>query len=681
MSRNPYFAHLPTWRNRQDLAYALDSLPHILDSFISSPSCSPTTDAFFVSSPSSWTCPAFPTTSYFETQIHPWSTSTTTITPDMSMAQKQQHLRSLIERHMCVQSYYQAQYNCNHHEDDCSSILQFSTRAQAMSFLIDILSALQNEPCGCDLVKGCFCSPDGSIEDHSGLAPCYVCGEWYAEEVYCRDEETMGVKKVDGRRWHEQPGSSLRHQVAEVRVRKWLDQVVVTPTLPSTPPPYMGSFSSHHSSSWTMFPSEKSPAFYSQRITSPSRCSSPSPSQMPRRGGLTRSATAPASFMIPQEILDPSCRSPGFRIKSKATEQSPSPISSPLPSPTFPPKRAIDRVAQDSEDVPSRATSSLRFSYTSERFKRAIRESMEKPSSATICVPSKPEPQSQPQPQLQPLPQPAPQQQQQQEQLQPTPQPEPQQQPPSQSQPQLLQQLPQKEQEPQQLKQQQQQQQHPMADTCQGHVETVQHSKARSSDAAEKSPRAIEAEAAVNTAIESAAVQEDNDRRLSAGSEHNALRIRETGPPASPSMAAMPLSRDNSASNDDDDDNLASLGSTPTAMGTFVYTPPPDNDDTRISDLSPAAIQSAISSNVGVVGATDQPLSRIVPGRALTRQGAGTPRPTMSSTWPWSLVSTGWQSMHTIMSSLVSNYTYTYSHTSMQQQHALNHGASSLLFM
>ncbi|KAG0241084.1 hypothetical protein BGX31_001452 [Mortierella sp. GBA43] len=30
MSKNPYFGHLPTWRNRQDLAYALDNLPRFL---------------------------------------------------------------------------------------------------------------------------------------------------------------------------------------------------------------------------------------------------------------------------------------------------------------------------------------------------------------------------------------------------------------------------------------------------------------------------------------------------------------------------------------------------------------------------------------------------------------------------------------------------------------------------
>ncbi|KAF9131220.1 hypothetical protein BGW39_002070, partial [Mortierella sp. 14UC] len=97
-----------------------------------------------------------------------------------------------------------------------------------MGFLINLLQSFQQEPCECDLVQGCFCSPEG-VEDHSGLAPCYVCGEWYAEQVFCRNEESEEEEytKVDGRSWHERGGASLRHQVAETRVRQWLDHVVV----------------------------------------------------------------------------------------------------------------------------------------------------------------------------------------------------------------------------------------------------------------------------------------------------------------------------------------------------------------------------------------------------------------------------------------------------------------------
>ncbi|KAF9197394.1 hypothetical protein BGZ49_002188 [Haplosporangium sp. Z 27] len=217
-------------------------------------------------------------------------------------------------------------------------MIQFSTRAQAMAFLIDILQSMQSDPCGCDLVQGCFCSPDGTVEDHSGMAPCYVCGEWYAEQVYCRDEETMELYQVDGRSWHER-GASLRHHVEEARVRRWLDQVVVPPQQQYVP---------------TI-----------QRNISPLETIAPSPRSSPRPP-LTRSTSAPASFLIPKEILDPSCRSPGFRIRSKDTAVSSAPI--------------CNDASQEQAESSSICFSSG-FSFTSERFKIAIQQSMrEKPA-------------------------------------------------------------------------------------------------------------------------------------------------------------------------------------------------------------------------------------------------------------------------------------------------------------
>ncbi|KAG0024253.1 hypothetical protein BGZ80_004767 [Entomortierella chlamydospora] len=210
-----------------------------------------------------------------------------------------------------------------------------------MAFLIDILRSMQSEPCECDLVQGCFCSPDGTVEDHSGMAPCYVCGEWYAEQVYCRDEETMELYQVDGRGWHER-GASLRHHVEEARVRRWLDEVVVPPTPQYAP---------------------------LQRCNTTSSIVPPSP----QRQQLKRSTSAPAIFLIPKEILDPSCRQPGFRIKSKDA-----PSTAPI----------CNNANQEKDETSSSSsTFGSSFSFTSERFRTAIQQqsTLEKPS-----VPSMP---------------------------------------------------------------------------------------------------------------------------------------------------------------------------------------------------------------------------------------------------------------------------------------------------
>ncbi|KAG0267431.1 hypothetical protein BG011_005716 [Mortierella polycephala] len=103
-----------------------------------------------------------------------------------------------------------------------------------MAFLIEILQSLQKEPCGCDLTKGCCCGQDG-IEDHEGKSPCYVCGEWFPDR---RDMNQQSSETSAGhsqaRAWHEQ--GSLRHHVAESRVRKWLDSVWRPPMTPTTTP-------------------------------------------------------------------------------------------------------------------------------------------------------------------------------------------------------------------------------------------------------------------------------------------------------------------------------------------------------------------------------------------------------------------------------------------------------------
>ncbi|KAF9910839.1 hypothetical protein EC991_005302 [Linnemannia zychae] len=205
MSKNPYFAHLPTWRNRQDLAYAIDSLPTILETLTaSSPLLAtysyPSTTSSRASSSHSHSSASGSTSS---SPCSPYSSAATTTSS--------------------ATSYYP---------------LQFSTRARAMAYLIEILQSLQKEHCGCDLVKGCYCGQDG-IEDHEGKSPCYVCGEWYPD----RRERTGGVgpegdidstRRQQGKSWHEQ--GSLRHHVAEAKVKKWLDAVWKPPLTPATTP-------------------------------------------------------------------------------------------------------------------------------------------------------------------------------------------------------------------------------------------------------------------------------------------------------------------------------------------------------------------------------------------------------------------------------------------------------------
>ncbi|KAF9914474.1 hypothetical protein BX616_008236 [Lobosporangium transversale] len=308
MSRNPYFAHLPTWRNRQDLAYALDNLPRILETMTASSPllatyCCPSIPSTQISSgSSSSTSSSLSPSSATASTPSPSSPSpygfllNSTVLPsagraspstfrerfmldvakecsrsdqkfsacpspsakcdsrrisdNVSQSQRQKH--PYPQNNQCSNNssntIYQQQHcaaDCSHDQSSSSYYpLQFSTRAKAMAFLIEILQSLQKEPCGCDLTKGCYCGVDG-VEDHEGKSPCYVCGEWFPDRPeslhgditanqHGKGQQNTGLSSRQGRSWHEQ--GSLRHHVAESRVKKWLDSVWKPPLTPATTP-------------------------------------------------------------------------------------------------------------------------------------------------------------------------------------------------------------------------------------------------------------------------------------------------------------------------------------------------------------------------------------------------------------------------------------------------------------
>ncbi|KAF8981920.1 hypothetical protein BGZ46_002082 [Entomortierella lignicola] len=297
MSKNPYFAHLPTWRNRQDLAYALDNLPRILETMTASspliatysyPSTSQsaslsTSPLSSSMSPSSSSTPS-PSSTYNSSVASSSSVqSQFGSSPSHSTASGRTSPAVFRERFMldlakeCQKSHSQSYESSTHstpYVPQCVSSssayitsasttntssnsnangngysnntfypLQFSTRAKAMAYLIEILQSLQKEPCGCDLTKGCYCGIDG-IEDHEGKSPCYVCGEWFPDRRDNTSGEQAQTQGQDqgqgqyghrqGRAWHEQ--GSLRHHVAESRVKKWLETVFRPPLTPATSP-------------------------------------------------------------------------------------------------------------------------------------------------------------------------------------------------------------------------------------------------------------------------------------------------------------------------------------------------------------------------------------------------------------------------------------------------------------
>ncbi|KAF8942869.1 hypothetical protein BGZ47_006039 [Haplosporangium gracile] len=221
------------------------------------------------------------------------------------------------------------------------------------------------------------------MEDHSGLAPCYVCGEWYAEEVYCSgDEGDSSYRKVDGRSWHERGGASLRHQVAETRVRQWLEQVVVPVASAATWPSSPYYYQQHQQQ-------KQQPHHYYQQEQQQEEEEEEKKKQTQQQPAVirsrpSRSASCTATFSIPEEIMDPSIRrSPGFRIKRRDSITTERPAT--LPSPV------VEQVPATSYSAPSSASSTLtnskstpfRFSFTSERFNAAIQESLSRRSSTT----------------------------------------------------------------------------------------------------------------------------------------------------------------------------------------------------------------------------------------------------------------------------------------------------------
>ncbi|KAF9117033.1 hypothetical protein BGX27_005583 [Mortierella sp. AM989] len=300
MSKNPYFAHLPTWRNRQDLAYALDNLPRILETMTAS---SPLIATYsYPSTSNSLSQSASPLSSSASSTTSTSSSVTSTYglpAATSSSSSPQSHYGALPshttasgiaspatfrERFMldlakeCQKSQFRTPQSSaqstpcvsrrvsssSHHSQSASTTntsssgnsisngngnpfypLQFSTRAKAMAYLIEILQSLQKEPCSCDLTKGCYCGVDG-IEDHEGKSPCYVCGEWFSDRrdnTHGEQVQTQGQEQGQGqgqhgqrqgRAWHEQ--GSLRHHVAESRVKKWLDSVFRPPLAPATSP-------------------------------------------------------------------------------------------------------------------------------------------------------------------------------------------------------------------------------------------------------------------------------------------------------------------------------------------------------------------------------------------------------------------------------------------------------------
>ncbi|KAG0197944.1 hypothetical protein BGX33_000231, partial [Mortierella sp. NVP41] len=285
-----------------------------------------------------------------------------------------------------------------------STTLQFSTRAQAMGFLINLLQSFQQEPCECDLVQGCFCSPEG-VEDHSGLAPCYVCGEWYAEDVYCRDEDTMELYKVDGRSWHERGGASLRHQVGETRVRQWLDQVVVPIASATWPQPqyyqqYQQQYQPTKEQQQQQHHHHHQQQQQQQQEEEKGHKQQQQKQTQPIRSRPSRSASCSTIFSIPEEILDPTTRSPGFRIRRRETIATERPAtlsqghtcedtpSLPSASASAPTSASSTLMNTGSNSIGSRTTrsNSFRFSFTSERFNTAIQESLSRRPSTSAST-------------------------------------------------------------------------------------------------------------------------------------------------------------------------------------------------------------------------------------------------------------------------------------------------------
>ncbi|KAF9333092.1 hypothetical protein BG006_004028 [Podila minutissima] len=224
-------------------------------------------------------------------------------------------------RHQLIKNNLFVQHNnitSYHHKS--SLFLQFMTRAQAMAFLIQILQSLQQPQSEQHHNHNNHINNDEEDEDLTGRAPCYICGEWYLE----LEPRKHGMASTS-RSWHEQ--GSLRHHVAESRVRSWLDSVVASSSmsLSTSSDKTSGPSPSQHEEEEEEEEEEEDDEqvqhqmfaqahnYQAQETQSrPVSISSPSP--------LT-SQSRSAHVSIPQEILDPSCRSPGFRIKKSIGAQ------------------------------------------------------------------------------------------------------------------------------------------------------------------------------------------------------------------------------------------------------------------------------------------------------------------------------------------------------------------------
>ncbi|KAF9416128.1 hypothetical protein BGZ94_010304 [Podila epigama] len=382
MYRNPYFAHLPTRNNRQDLAHALDQLPQLIIN-----ATAPTHHAASHKSSCSYSAYLTPPTSPSSTSTPtsaPWATPSPSHPYPHSYRnhftnQQEQYQHQLIRNHLYVLEHNNDNSTSNpHHYPSNSYFLQFLTRAQAMAFLIQILQSLQQprQPSIDELDSipnnhhyNRYFEEEEEEEDHTGRVPCYICGEWYLE----LEPRKHGMASTS-QMWHEQ--GSLRHQVAESRVRSWLDMVV---------DPSLGNSVSSHSQHTQPQPQPQSQP-QSQQHTYHDNLNDEiaQDHRQPSRRHL------PSHISIPQEILDPSCRSPGFRIKSSArphddrhdddvdgrTLVSTPFLPSPLPDVKEGPKLVSSDIANvsklPSSSSSSTTTSTFRFSFTSSRFKEAI---------------------------------------------------------------------------------------------------------------------------------------------------------------------------------------------------------------------------------------------------------------------------------------------------------------------
>ncbi|KFH64646.1 hypothetical protein MVEG_09378 [Podila verticillata NRRL 6337] len=358
MYTNPYFAQLPTRHNRQDLAHALDQLPQLIIDATTTPtptSISPSTTCSYSSystpsPPSSPSSPSHPSHTYLSSQ-------------------QQQYRHQLIKNNLFVQ--HNADISSYHHKS--SLFLQFMTRAQAMAFLIQILQSLQqplseyNHSINNHTHTHSHIDNEEEEEDLIGRAPCYICGEWYLE----LEPRKHGMASTS-RSWHEQ--GSLRHHVAESRVRSWLDSVVASSL----------SMSSGHAPSPHHEDEEEERDVQNRGIVAQAHIyqaqeTQPRPVSVSSPSSLSSQSHSAHIITIPQEILDPSCRSPGFRIKnnnSVVAQTVVAPIASHLENEdertlVSTSSCLLAKTTKKDDHEPASATA-FRFSFTSSRFKEAV---------------------------------------------------------------------------------------------------------------------------------------------------------------------------------------------------------------------------------------------------------------------------------------------------------------------